>query len=37
VAHERLADPAEAEAAKAAWKERLAALKTLLATRASPG
>jgi len=36
VAHERLADPAEAEAAKAAWKERLAVLKRLLAARASP-
>jgi uncharacterized protein YndB with AHSA1/START domain len=30
VAHERLADPAAAETAKAAWKERLAALKSLL-------
>lgn len=30
VAHERLADPDEAEAAKAAWKKRLAALKSLL-------
>jgi hypothetical protein len=30
VAHERLADPDEAEAAKAAWRERLANLKSLL-------
>jgi hypothetical protein len=30
VAHERLPDPDEAEAAKAAWRERLANLKTLL-------
>ena len=30
VAHERLADPEAAEAAKAAWKERLAALKSVL-------
>jgi hypothetical protein len=32
VAHERLADPDEAEAAKSAWKERLAALKAFLET-----
>jgi hypothetical protein len=30
VAHERLPDPDEAEAAKAAWRERLANLKSLL-------
>jgi hypothetical protein len=30
VTHERLADPDAAEAAKAAWKERLAGLKSLL-------
>ena len=30
VAHERLADPDEAEGAKAAWKRRLAALKAFL-------
>jgi uncharacterized protein YndB with AHSA1/START domain len=30
VAHERLPDPEAAEAAKAAWKQRLAALKSLL-------
>ena len=30
VAHERLSDPDAAEAAKAAWKDRLAALKTFL-------
>lgn len=30
VAHERLADPEEAEAAKVAWRSRLAALKAFL-------
>ena len=30
VAHERLADPVEAETAKASWRQRLAALKSLL-------
>ncbi|HEX2221452.1 MAG TPA: hypothetical protein VHK06_02910 [Candidatus Limnocylindria bacterium] len=30
VAHERLADPGAAETAKASWKERLTALKSLL-------
>ncbi|HLT12204.1 MAG TPA: hypothetical protein VK028_15605 [Micromonosporaceae bacterium] len=30
VAHERLPDPDEAEAAKVAWRERLAGLKSFL-------
>jgi hypothetical protein len=30
VAHEKLPDPDEAEAAKALWKERLAELKSFL-------
>jgi hypothetical protein len=33
VAHERLPDPDEAEAAKAAWRERLAGLKSFLEAR----
>jgi hypothetical protein len=36
VAHERLPDPDEAETAKAAWKVRLAALKSFLESTAPP-
>jgi hypothetical protein len=36
VAHERLAGPAEAETVKAAWRHRLAALKTLLESTTPP-